>query len=157
MTVWTPVLMPRAEEIGRAMSLDEWARLPEDEPGELVNGHLAEEEMPDPIHELTVTWLVILLGSWLKGRGGFVFGSELKVKVTERGGRKPDISVVLPGAAAPPRRGLLKAPPDIVVEVVTATPRDERRDRVEKMTEYALADIRFYWIVDPGLGSFEVF
>ena len=157
MTVWTPVLMPRAEAVGRAMSLDEWARLPEDEPGELVGGHLAEEEMPDPIHELTVTWLVILLGSWLKGRGGFVFGSELKVKVTERGGRKPDISVVLPGAAAPPRRGLLKAPPDIVVEVVTATPRDERRDRVEKMTEYALADVRFYWIVDPGLGSFEVF
>ena len=70
MTVWTPVLMPRAEAVGRAMSLDEWARLPEDEPGELVDGHLAVEEMPDPIHELTVTWLVILLGYWLRARKG---------------------------------------------------------------------------------------
>ena len=68
-----------------------------------------------------------------------MFGSALKVKVSERGGRKPDL-----GAAAPPRRSLLNAPPDIVVEVVTATPHDERRDRVEKMTEYALADVRFY-------------
>jgi Uma2 family endonuclease len=157
MTVWTPVLMPRTEAVGPAMSLDEWAQLPEDEPGELVDGHLAEEEMPDPIHELAVTWLVVLLGSWLKGRGGFVFGSELKVKVTERGGRKPDLSVVLPGSTAPPRRRLLQGPPDIAVEVVTATPRDERRDRVDKMTEYALAGIGFYWIVDPSLGSFEVF
>jgi Uma2 family endonuclease len=139
------------------MSLDEWARLSEDEAGELVDGHLAEEEMPDPIHELTVTWLVMVLGSWLKGRGGFVFGSELKLKVSDRGGRKPDLSVVLPGAAAPPRRGALLVHPDIVVEVVTATPRDERRDRVDKMTDYALARFKFYWIVDPGLGSFEVF
>ena len=135
------------------MSLDEWARLPEDEPGEIVDGHLVEEEMPEPIHELAVSWLVFILRSWLKDRGGFVFGSELKVKVTEQGGRKPDISVVLPGSVAPPRRRLLNAPPDIVVEVVTATPRDERRDRVEKMTEYALADVKFYWIVDPGLAA----
>lgn len=120
-------------------------------------GTLVEEEIPDPIHELTVTWFITLLGSWVKSRGGFVFGSELKVRVTERGGCKPDLSVVLPGASAPPRRGLLMVPPDIVVEVVSATPRDERRDRVEKMTEYALANVRFYWLVDPGLGSFEVF
>ena len=149
--------MPRAEVVGPAMSLDEWAQLPEDEPGELVDGHLAEEEMPDPIHELTVIWLGAVLMWCLKGRGGFVFGSELKLKVSERSGRKPDLSIVLPGSAAPRRRGLLKTPPDIVVEVVTATSRDERRDRVDKMTDYALAGIRFYWIVDPALGSFEVF
>ena len=149
--------MPRGEALGPAMSLDEWAQLPEDEPGELVDGHLAEEETPEPIHELTVTWLAALLTWWLKGRGGFVFASELKLKVTERSGRKPDLSVVLPSSAAPPRRGMLKAHPDIVIEVVTPTPRDERRDRVDKMTDYALANFRFYWIVDPGLGSFEVF
>ena len=139
------------------MSLDEWAHLPEDEPGELVDGHLSEEEMPEPIHELTVMWLGTLLTMWLKGRGGFVFASELKLKVSERSGRKPDLSVVLPGSATPRRRGLLKSLPDIVVEIVTPTTRDERRDRIEKMTDYARAGIRFYWIVDPALGSFEVF
>ena len=158
MAVQSPVLMPRDEAVGPAMSLDEWAQLPEDEPGELVDGHLSEEEMPRAIHELTVSWLIVLIGSWLKGRGGFVFPSELKLKVSERSGRKPDLSVVLPGSAAPAKQAvLLKTPPDTVVEIVTPTKRDERRDRIEKMTDYARAGIRFYWIVDPALGSFEVF
>jgi len=139
------------------MRLDEWAELPEDVEGELVEGRLTEEEVPDPIHELTVSWLIIMFGAWLKGRGGFVFGSELKLKVNARSGRKPDVSVVLPGAPTPPRRGLLAVPPDIAVEVVSPSPRDERRDRVDKMTEYAAAGVRFYWLVDPGLGSLEIF
>ncbi len=139
------------------MLLDEWAELPEDVEGELVLGHLTEEEVPEPIHELTVSWLIILFGAWLKGRGGFVFGSELKLKVSARSGRKPDVSVVLPGAPTPPRRGLLAVPPDIAIEVVSPSPRDERRDRVDKMTEYAAFGVRFYWLVDPALGSVEIF
>jgi hypothetical protein len=34
----------------REMTLDEWAALPEDEPGELVNGRIEEEETADDVH-----------------------------------------------------------------------------------------------------------
>jgi len=155
--MWSPALRPPEIPPSRELSLEDWIRLPEDVGGELVGGRLMEEEMPDPIHGLAVSWLIAVLRSWLAGQGGFVFDSDVKVVVSPTGGRKPDVSVYLPGRPAPPRRGALREPPDIVVEVISASPRDERRDRVEKMTEYAGAGVRYYWLVDPALGSLEVF
>jgi Uma2 family endonuclease len=129
----------------------------EDEPGELVDGRLEEEEGPDLIHELVVTWLSHVLRSWL-GQKGFVFGSEGKYEVRSDRGRKPDVTVYLhPETRRPPARGIVRVPPDIVVEVVSPSPRDERRDRIEKMDEYATFGVSWYWIVDPGLQSLEIF
>src|SRR5438093_284464 len=119
------------------LTLEQWAAMPEDEPGELVDGRLEEEEMPDFVHELIVTWLGHAFRSWLSGLGGFVGGSGVKFAVGLRRGRKPDLSVYLAGGGRPPRRGLVRLPPDIVVEVISPRPADVRRDRVEKMNDSA--------------------
>jgi Uma2 family endonuclease len=139
------------------MTFEEWAAMPEDEPGELVDGRLEEEEVPDLVHELVVSWLVHMLRNWL-GRSGFVFGSEAKYAVRPDRGRKPDVAVYLScDGSRLPRHGVVRVPPDIVVEVVSPSPRDERRDRIEKMDEYAGFGVTFYWILDPNLQSLEVF
>jgi Uma2 family endonuclease len=138
------------------MTLAEWIAMPEDEPGELVDGHLEEEEMPDLVHETVVAWLVRVLGSWIVGRGGFVFGSEAKLAVRPGSGRKPDVTVYLPGKVLP-RRGAVRIPPDVAVEVVSPTPRDRRRDRVEKLGDYAAFAVPYYWIIDPEQRSLEIF
>jgi Uma2 family endonuclease len=96
------------------------------------------------------------LRQWLSGEG-FVFGSELKILTAADTGRKPDLTVFLPGRPAPPRRGPITDAPDIVIEVITPSPRDERRDRVEKMAEYARFGVKYYWLIDPALGTFEIF
>jgi Uma2 family endonuclease len=140
----------------KTLTLADWAALDEDEEGELVDGHIEEEEVPDWIHETVVVWLASLLRAWAAPRGGFVAGSEIKYAVGPRRGRKPDLSAFFPGGKVPPRRGLVRIPPDLVVEVVTPTPRDGRRDRVEKTADYASFGVRWYWIVDPELRSFEV-
>lgn len=138
------------------MTLEEWAALPEDEPGELVDGQLVEEEEAGYVHAIVVAWLAHLFLTWL-GEEGFVGGSDAKFGVKPRRGRKPDLTVYLPKGRVPPRRGLITVPPDIAVEVITPTPRDARRDRVEKPDEYAEFGVRFYWLVDPELRTVEVY
>jgi Uma2 family endonuclease len=139
------------------LTFDDWLAMPEDEAGELVDGRLVEEEVPDYVHEVVVAFLIHLFRSWTAPRGGMVAGSGAKFAVSSRRGRKPDLTVYLPGSQLPPRRGLIRTPPDVAVEVVSPTPRDGRRDRVEKLDEYASFGVRFYWILDPELRSFEIF
>jgi Uma2 family endonuclease len=148
---------PALPQFGEPMTLDQWAALPEDEPGELVDGRVEVEEDPNLEHELIVPWLIHMMTTWL-GRGGFVFGSGAKYEVGANRGRKPDVAVHLdPDGRRLPRAGIVRVPPDIVVEVVSPSPRDKRRDRIEKMDEYAAFGVRFYWILDPGLQSLEIF
>jgi Uma2 family endonuclease len=138
------------------MTLEEWADRDDEQRGELVDGFLVDEEMPDLVHEALVAWLIMKLGPWVRARGGFVFASQVHYRVSERTGRVPDVSVFF-SVPRRPRATLATEMPDIVIEVVSPRPRDQRRDRVEKMTEYARAGMRWYWLFDPALGSFEVF
>jgi len=53
--------MARAAELeallGPQMTLEEWTELPDDVPGEFVDGRLVEEETPNVVHEVIVMWL----------------------------------------------------------------------------------------------------
>jgi Uma2 family endonuclease len=106
------------------LSEAQWAALPADEPGEVVDGRLVAEEEPDLTHETVVSWLICVLHSCLVSRGGFVFGSEAKFIVAPRRGRKPDVTAYFPGGPALPRRGAVRVPPDIAVQVVSQEAKD---------------------------------
>ncbi len=138
------------------LSLGDWLALAEDEPGELVSGRLVEEEVSDYIHEILVIALGSILRSWIFPQGGRVAGSDAKFAVSAERGRKPDLTVFLPDRL-PPRRGLIRIPPHVAIEIVSATPKDGRRDRVEKPDEYAAFGVPYYWILDPQLRSLEIF
>ena len=139
------------------MSLEEWAAMDEDEPGELVDGRLVEEEVPAYAHEIVVAWFVAALYNWGRPRGVRVTGSGVKYAVGPRRGRIPDLSVYLPRAGHPRGKdALARTPPSIALEVISATPRDHRRDRVEKVADYSAFGVRWYWLVDPEARTFEI-
>jgi Uma2 family endonuclease len=144
-------------EPGATLSIAEWVELAEDVGGELVDGVLVEDEMTDWVHDAVVIYLATLLRTWARPRGGLVGGSEVKFQVSARRGRKADLSVYLPGAPRPPGRGVIATPPSIAIEVVSPRPRDARRDRVEKLEEYAAFGVRFYWVVDPQSRTLEIY
>lgn len=140
----------------KRLTLAEWAALPDDQPGELASGLLVEEEMPSFVHELVVAWLVQVLRNWAMARGALVAGSGVKLGVAPDRGRMADVVVYLSGGPRPPPQGVVHVPPSLAVEVVSATPRDEQRNRVEKLLEYARFGVRWYSIVDPELRMVEM-
>src|SRR5271165_5068931 len=99
----------------RRMSLEQWAAMPEDDPGELVDGRLVEEELVDTPHGAVVSWVSYRLMAWSEPRKGAVLGSEAKFAVGPAGGRKLDLSVFFTMDRKPPRRGPIRVPPDLVV------------------------------------------
>ena len=135
-----------------ALSIDAWLALDEDVEGELVDGHLEEEEVASWEHEIVVSWLIAMLRAWIVPRGGFVLGSETKIIIAPGRGRKPDVLAFF-GVRRP---GPTAMPPDIVVEVITSTPRDRRRDRIDKKADYAAIGVGQYWLVDPVARTFEI-
>ena len=140
------------------MTDEEWVRLDEDEEGELVDGILVEEEMPSFVHEIVVGWLMEIFRAWMRSRGGGVVGpSGAKFLLRTGRGRKPDAFVYLRGTRLPPRRGAARHPADILFEVVSPLPRDVRRDRVEKMDDYAKFGVRWYWLIDPEARTLEIY
>src|ERR1700709_204487 len=68
---------------------------------------------------------------------GVVGGSDPKFAVGSGRGRKPDLTVYFPGSRRPPARGLIRVPPDIAIEIVSATPPAGRRGRGGKTGDYA--------------------
>ena len=148
------VVAVRAGEAGRLLTLDEWARLDEDVPGELVDGVLVEEEDVGALHETIVAHLAFVLRVWLAARGR-ILTSDAKFAVAETRGRKPDLTVYFDRTRLPAHE-VVRVPPDIAIEIVSPSARDRRRDRFEKLLEYARFGIRYYWLVDPEPRTFEV-
>lgn len=139
------------------LTIESWAALPEDDEYELVDGRLTPAEMPTFVHEAVVLWLTRILAEWAESRSARVYGSGAKFALSPSRGRQADISVFFEGTRRPPPRGACATPPDVLVEVVSASPSDGRRDRVEKLLEYAEFGVRFYWLVDPEERTFEIF
>lgn len=140
------------------MTVEQWAALDEDAEGELVDGQLVAEEEVTWMHDETAAWLIGVLWPWLRANGGRVATSDVRYRIASDRGRKPDLSIFLAGTAMPPRTAsLVRSPPTIAIEILSPRPSDIRRDRVEKMRDYAQFGVTWYWLVDPNVHLLEIY
>lgn len=122
---------------------------------ELSEGELVMPPHPTNTHQAVVGSLYRLLWIFVDTHTlGTVRLAPLPVRLWPGKIREPDILFVSKEHAHRIDEQVY-GPPDLVVEVLS--PGTRRTDRLEKMGEYARAEVREYWIVDPAGQTVEVF
>ncbi|HKH43962.1 MAG TPA: Uma2 family endonuclease [Thermoanaerobaculia bacterium] len=133
----------------------EFIELGEDDPRELLDGHLVEIEVPTRTHERIVALLIATLSHWgLSRNAGEVLASGYKIRIDDRRGTMPDVQFYRRGNL--PRgqeKGLEQGRPDLVVEVIS--PSSRSKDSVQKLHDYAAIGVPEFWLVDPEAQTLE--
>lgn len=134
---------------------EDFVALGEDDPRELLDGHLVEIEVPTRTHERIVAILIALLAHWGWSRNaGEVLASGYKIRIDDRRGTMPDVQFYRRGNL--PRgqeKGLEQGRPDLAVEVIS--PSSRSKDSVRKLHDYAAIGVPEFWLVDPEARTLE--
>jgi len=128
---------------------DEYLWLPGNRLVEFDNGFIEVLPMPTTSHQAILPFLFRMLFEFAQPRVlGKVLMAGLPVRLWKGKFREPDLVFMLARHSDKIReRYWLGA--DLVMEIVSGTSKDRRRDLVTKRREYASARIPEYWIVDP--------
>ena len=125
---------------------DDFWKLPEGEPVELIRGRLVMSPSPRPSHQM----ISMLLSRWLLGiaeqSGGFALAAPADVQFADHTILQPDLLYITKERRSIVRK-CIEGAPDLVIEILSDS--GARRDRVDKQQLYAEFGVPEYWIVDP--------
>jgi Uma2 family endonuclease len=126
-----------------AVSIEEYLHTSYEPDCDYVDGELVERNVGEFRHSL----LQLILSGWFRDLGRRLpirAGTELRMRVSSRRFRIPDVTVMLKS-----QRGerVLTHPPFLCVEIVSP---DDRLSRVfERVKEYLAFGVKYVWILDP--------
>lgn len=116
---------------------------------EFCDGSIEVLPMPTTSHQSIVQFLSNALLAFVSaGRLGRVLFAPLRVWLRNSKYREPDIVFMLAEHADRIGEKFWRGA-DLVMEIVSDDPESRERDLLVKRSEYALAGIAEYWIVDP--------
>jgi Uma2 family endonuclease len=145
-----------AEVMSRKMTEQEFMDLPKDgRKWELVDGEA--QEVPTSFeHDAIIINLVMLMGTYAKGKG-FLTAGQAGFRMTDRNIRCPDFSFTrrerIPGGKPPPTFGVVA--PDLCVEVIS--PSESRDDMAQKAHEYFDSGAEQVWHLFPDAQTVTVY
>jgi Uma2 family endonuclease len=124
---------------------------------EFTDGRLEFLPMPTELHQALVGFLYHALLSFVTASGqGLVPFPPLRVRVHPGRIREPDV-LFLRKENYHLRTNRVWNGADLVMEVVSADPKDRQRDYEEKLADYAAAGISEYWIIDADRKLVSIF
>jgi Uma2 family endonuclease len=141
----------------KTVTYDEWLRMPEvsDEIEEVVNGEVRLMPPPKWKHSLIVQYIYDTLRAQLDPRHALVVASAFGLVISKQPltTRVSDLAV-FDLATIIEQDGYIHSAPQLIVEVLS--PANRRREREEKLADYARLGVAEVWVVAPEGQTVEV-
>ncbi len=130
------------------LTYEDYAKTPDDERYELIDGELFMVPSPNIPHQRTVGDLGTRLKIFVEGNGlGEVYFAPIDVVLSDTNVVQPDLIFVARERLDIITHANIQGAPDLVVEV--RSPSTAQRDLTTKRRLYAEHGVKEYWMVDP--------
>jgi Uma2 family endonuclease len=130
----------------------DYVALPDQPRCELLYGRLLVMPAPTLRHQDVAASVFRLLADFADRTGGRAYFSPVDVVLADHSIVQPDVIYVTKSRSSI-LRARVEGAPDLAVEILS--PGTARRDLGAKLRLYADSGIAEYWVVDPGLATFE--
>lgn len=135
---------------------EDYCRLPEGAPYQLIGGELVMTPSPTPSHQMVSMKLELKMASYVLDKGlGIVLYAPLDVYLGEDETYQPDIIFIANERLAIIEEKRINGAPDLVVEILS--PSTGYYDLRSKYKVYEKKGVREYWLVDPQHRSVQIF
>ncbi|GEA15010.1 restriction endonuclease [Moorella sp. E308F] len=142
--------------VKNSYTYEDYARLPEGTPFQLIGGKLIMTPAPDTYHQIILMRMIEKLLFFLAGKDlGILFTAPVDVFLEEKETYQPDIIFIAKDRMHIIETTKIKGAPDLVIEILS--PSTGYYDLKKKARVYARCGVKEYWIVDPEDKSIEVF
>ena len=131
----------------RKLTYEDYAKTPDDERYELIDGELVEMPSPRFIHQRVLLNLIWWFKQVEEMDLGIVCHAPFDVFFSDTVILQPDLMFVSRERAHIITEDNLQGAPDVAIEILSSS--DPDRDRVRKREIYERYGVSEYWLVDP--------
>ncbi len=140
----------------RVFTYEDYEKLPEGSPYQLIGGELVMTPSPVPYHQKVSLRITFELFRFVKEQDlGEVLNAPVDVYLSETETYQPDIIFIARENQGIIGEKKIEGPPDLVIEILS--PSTAYYDLKHKKKVYEQRGVREYWIVDPMEKSLEVY
>lgn len=135
---------------------DDYVKLPEGAPYQLIGGELVLTPSPTSLHQRIAAKMVTQMRFFAEGHDlGEVFCAPMDVYFNQEETYQPDVFFIPWEKGKTVEESRINGAPDLVVEILS--PSTAKDDLTSKFKTYEQYGVKEYWIIDPANKSIRVY